>query len=152
MNIFVKDYYVFGMKKIKKISSIVLISVLIVPQGLAGLLKSDFCIDWIRGNSDSNILCVMKEVPNEDSREKDSALWIKSPMECCGKMADTIPNWGILTNLKREPQPSSMQFSIHIVPDISECSRQTNLVYQESLVTISHPPLKIFKEVNSYII
>ncbi|MCH7827146.1 MAG: hypothetical protein IIC75_04100 [Bacteroidetes bacterium] len=95
---------------------------------------------------------VIEEVPNEDSREKDSALWIKSPMECCGKMADTIPNWGILTNLKREPQPSSMQFSIHIVPDISECSRQTNLVYQESLVSISHPPLKIFKEVNSYII
>lgn len=140
------------MKMIRKMSGIVLISVWIVPQGLVGSIKSDLCMEWIRGNSDSIIFCVMNNDRNEESREEESGLWIKSLMECCDKMADTRPILGILTNLKRDSQLSAIQFSIPKVPVISECSGQTSLLYQESWVTALDPPFKIFKEVNSYII
>ena len=152
MNIAFKDYNIFRMRKIKKISVIVLISVLIVLQGLACSLNSDLCINWIRGNSDSDIFCVMNSELDEGSRDDASSLWIKSPMECCGNMVGTRLHSEFLTNLKRNPQPSVRQFSIHKVPDISEFSGQTNLLYQESWVITSDPPVKIFKEVNSYII
>lgn len=140
------------MKKIKKISVIVLISMLIIPQGLASSLKSYLCIEWIRGNSDSNIFCVMKSDHNEEFQGEASSLWIKSPMECCNNMAGARPHSGILTNLKRDPHPSVRQYSIPNAPVISESSSQTNLLYQKSWVSTSDPPVKIFKEVNSYII
>ena len=152
VNIAFKDYNVFRMKKIKKISVIVLISMLIIPQGLASSLKSDLCIEWIRGNSDSNIFCVMKSDHNKGSRDETSSLWIKSPMECCGNMAGASPHSEFLTNLKRDPQPSVRQFLVLKDPVISELSDQTDLLYQKSWVSTSDPPVKIFKEVNSYII
>ena len=152
VNIAFKDYNVFRMGKIKKISVIVLTSLLIVPQGLASSLKSDLCIDWIRGNSDSNIFCVMKSDHNEGSRDETSSLWIKSPMECCGNMVSASLHSDYLANLKRDSQPSVKHFSIPKVPDILESSSQTILLYQDSWVTNSDPPVKIFKEVNSYII
>ncbi|MCH7819342.1 MAG: hypothetical protein IIB40_07255 [Candidatus Marinimicrobia bacterium] len=152
MNISFKDYTVFRMRKIKKISVIVLISVLIVPQGIASSLKSDLCIEWIRGNSDSNFFCVMKSDHDERYRDDASSLWIKSPMECCGNMAGAGPNLEFLTKFKRDPQPSVKQFLVLKDLVISESSNQTNLLYQESWATTSDPPAKIFKEVNSYII
>ena len=151
VNIAFKDYNVFRMKKIKKISVIVLISMLIIPQGLASSLKSDLCIEWIRGNSDSNIFCVMKSDDNERPRDETSSLWIKSPMECCGNMAGASPHSEFLTNLTRDPH-SVRQFSITNAPVVTEFSGQTIKLYQESWVTTSDPPVKIFKEVNSYII
>ena len=152
MNKSLKDYNVIRMRKIKKISVIVLISMLIVPQGLASSLKSDLCIEWIRGNSNSNIFCVMNGDHDEVSRDDTSSLWIKSPMECCGNMAGTSPHQEFLTNLMRNSQPSVMQFSIPNVSVVKESSGQTNLLYQEFWVSTSDPPGKIFKEVNSYII
>ena len=152
MNIGFTGYNVYRMRKIKKISLIVLTSLLIIPQGLAISLKSDLCIEWIRGNSDSNNFCVMNSNHDEASRDDTSNLWIKSPMECCGNMAGASHKMEFLTNLKRDPQPSVRQLSIPKVSDISESSSQTNLLYQESWVTTSDPPVKIFKEVNSYII
>ena len=151
VNIAFKDYNVFRMKKIKKISVIVLISMLIIPQGLASSLKSDLCIEWIRGNSDSNIFCVMKSDHNERPRDETSSLWIKSPMECCGNMAGASPHSEFLTNLTRDPH-SVRQSSITNAPVVTEFSGQTIKLYQESWVTTSDPPVKIFKEVNSYII
>ena len=152
MNIGFIGYNVFRMKKIKKISLIALTSLLIIPQGLASSLKSDLCIVWIRGDSDSDIFCVMSSDHNEESRDETSSFLIKSPMECCGNMAATSPHSEFLTNLKRGPQLSVRQFSILTVFVFSQSSSQTNLLYQESWVTTSDPPLKIFKEVNSYII
>ena len=140
------------MKKIKKISVIVLTSMLIVPQGLASSLNSDLCIDWIGSNSDSNIFCVMNSDHNEESQVEASSLWIITTMECCGNMAGTRLHSDFLINLKRDIQPSVKQFSIPVVPLISEFSGQINLLNQVSLVTTSDPPVKIFKEVNSYII
>jgi len=145
-------YNVFRMRKIKKISLIVLASLLIIPQGLASSLKSDLCIEWIRGDSESKIFCVMNSDHNERSRVEASCLWIKSPMECCGNMAGISPHPEFLTNLKRDPQPSVRQFSIPNASVISESLSKTNLLYQEFWVTTSDPPVKIFKEVNSYII
>ncbi len=136
----------------KKILAIVLISVLIIPQGLASSLNSDLCIDWIRGNGNSNIFCVMKSDHNEGPRDETSSLWIKSPMECCGNMAGASPHSQFLTNFKRNPQPSVRQFLVLKDPVISELSDQTDLLYQKSWVSTSDPPVKIFKEVNSYII
>ncbi|MEE9238022.1 MAG: hypothetical protein V3U58_00510 [Thermodesulfobacteriota bacterium] len=136
----------------KKISIIVLISVLIVPQGLACTLSGDLCINWIRGNTDSDIFCVMNSDHDEGSRDDASSLWIKSPMESCGNMAGTSLYSEFLTNLKRDPQPSARQYLIPKIPVISESSSQTKLLYQESWVTTSDPSVKIFKEVNSYII
>ena len=144
-----KDYNVIRMKKI---SLIVLTSLLIIPQGLAGSLKSGLCIEWIRGNSDSTIFCVMNSDHNEGSRDEASSLWIKSPMECCGNMVSASLHSDYLANLKRDSQPSVKHFSIPKVPDILESSSQTILLYQDSWVTNSDPPVKIFKEVNSYII
>ena len=152
MNISFIGYNVFRMRKINKISVIVLTSMLIVPQGLASSLKSDLCIEWIKGNRDSDIFCVMNSDHNEESRDEASSLWIKSPMECCGNMAGASLHSDFLTNLKRNPQPSVRQFSILKVPDISESASQTILLYQDSWVTNSDPPVKIFKEINSYII
>ena len=152
MNISFIGYNVFRMRKIKKISLIVLTSLLIIPQGLAISLNSDLCIEWIRGNSDSNIFCVMKSDHNERPRDETSSLWIKSPMECCGNMAGASPHSEFLTNLKRDPQPSVRQFLVLKDPVISELSDQTDLLYQKSWVSTSDPPVKIFKEVNSYII
>ena len=97
------------MKKIKKISVIVLTSMLIVPQGLASSLNSDLCIDWIRGNSDSSIFCVMNSDNNEWSQAEASSLWIKTTMECCGNMVGTSPHSEFLSNLKRDPQHSVRQ-------------------------------------------
>ena len=152
MNISRRNYNVLRLKKIKKISLIALTGLLIIPQGLASSLKSDLCIEWIRGNGDSDIFCVMSGDNNERSLGEASCLWIKSPMECCGNMAGASPHPEFLTNLKRDPQPSVRQFSIPNASVISESSSQTSLLYQESLVTTSDPPVKIFKEVNSYII
>lgn len=152
MNLSFKDYNIIKLKKIKKISVIVLVSMLIVPQGLAISLNSDLCFDWIRGNSDSNIFCVMNSDHNEGSQVEASNLWIKSPMACCGNMADTSPHPEFLTRLKRDPQPPVRQISIPKIPIISEFSGQTNLLFQESRVNTSDPPVKIYKEVNSYII
>ena len=152
MNIGFIGYNVFRMWKIKKISVIVLTSLLIIPQGLASSLKGDLCIEWIRSNSESNIFCVMKSDHNEGSQIDASSLWIKSPMECCGNMAGASPNPEFLTNLKRDSQPSVIQFSIPRAPAISKSSSQTNMLYQETWVSTSGPPVKIFKEVNSYII
>ena len=140
------------MKKIKKISVIVLTSMLIVPQGLASSLNSDLCIDWIRGNSDSSIFCVMNSDNNEWSQAEASSLWIKTTMECCGNMVGTSPHSEFLSNLKRDPQHSVRQLSIAKIPIISEFSGQTNLLYLEYRVNTSDPPVKIYKEVNSYII
>jgi len=152
VNIGFMGYNVFSMRKIKKISLIVLTSLLIIPQGLASSLKSDLCIEWIRENSDSNIFCVMSSDHNKESQDEASNLWIKSPMECCGNMVGTSPHSEFLTNLKRDPQPSVRQFSILTVSVFSESSSKTKLLYQETWVTTSDPPVKIFKEVDSYII
>ncbi len=152
MNIGFIGYNVFRMRKIKKISLIVLTSLLIIPQGLASSLKSDLCITWIKGNSESNIFCVMNSDHDEGSRNEALGLWIKSPMECCANMTGASPELEFFANLKRDPQPSFRQFSIPNAPVISESSSQTNLLYQESWVSTSDPPVKIFKEVNSYII
>jgi len=144
-----KDYNVLRMKKIL---AIVLISVVIVPQGLACSLNSDLCIEWIRGSTDSDLFCVMNSGHNEGSKVEASRQSIKSPMKCCGNMAGTSPNLEFLSNFKRDPQPSVMEFSIPNTPVFSESSSQSKLRYQESWVTTSDPPVKIFKEVNSYII
>ena len=152
MNIGFMGYNVFSMRKIKKISLIVLTSLLIIPQGLASSLKSDLCIDWIRGDSDSNIFCVMKSDHNEGPRNEASSLWIKSPMECCGNMADASLHSEFIINLKKNPQPSVSQISILKVSIVTESLGQTNLLYQEFWISTSDPPGKIFKEVNSYII
>ena len=152
MNISFKDYTVFRMRKIKKISVIVLISVLIVPQGIASSLKSDLCIEWIRGNSDSNFFCVMKSDHDEGSRDDASSLWIKSPMECCGNMAGASLHSEFIIILKKDLQPSASQLSILKASVITEFSDQTIKLYQDSWVSTSDPPIKIFKEVNSYII
>ena len=140
------------MRKIKKISLIVLTSLLIIPQGLAISLNSDLCIEWIRGNSDSNIFCVMKSDHNERPRDETSSLWIKSPMECCGNMAGTSLHSEFIIILKKDLQPSASQLSILNASVIPEFSGQTIKLYQESWVSTSDPPIKIFKEVNSYII
>ena len=144
--------YCLRMMKLKKISLIVLTSLLIIPLGLAGSLKSGLCIEWVRGKSDSTIFCVMNSDHNEGSRDEASNLWIKSPMECCGNMISTSLHSDYLANLKRDSQPSVKHFSIPRVSDILEFSSQTIKLYQESWVNTSDPPIKIFKEVNSYII
>ena len=140
------------MKKINKISIIVLISLLIIPQGLASSLKSDLCIEWIRGSSDSEIFCVMNSDHNEGPRDEISSLWIKSPMECCGNMVGASLHSEFIINLKKDLQPSASQLSILKASVIPEFSGQTIKLYQESWVSTSDPPIKIFKEVNSYII
>ncbi len=145
-------YNVFRMRKIKKISLIVLTSLLILPQGILCSLNSDSCINWIRGYGESDIFCVMNNDHDERSRDDASSLWIKSSMESCGNMTGTSLYSIFLTNFKRDPQPSVRLFLVPKVPDTSEFSGQTNLLYQESWVTTSDPPVKIFKEVNSYII
>ena len=152
MNISNLDYNVYRMRKIKTISVIVLTGVLIIPHGLASSLDIDLCIDWIRDNSESNIFCVMNSDHNEGSQVEASSLWIKTTMECCGNMAGTSPHPEFLTNLKRDPQPSVRQLSTPKIPVISEFSSQANLLYQESRVNTSDPSVKIYKEVNSYII
>ena len=137
---------------LKKISLIVLTSMLIVPQGIASSLKSDVCIEWIRGSSDSEIFCVMNNDHDERYRDEASSLWIKSPMECCGNMAGTSLHSEFIIILKKDLQPSASQLSILNASVIPEFSGQTIKLYQESLVSTSDPPIKIFKEVNSYII
>jgi len=136
----------------KKILVILLISVVIVPQGIACSLNGDLCVNWIRGTSESDIFCVMNSDHDEGSRDDASGLWIISSMESCGNMVGNSLHSKFLTNLRRDPQPSVRLFSLPKVPVISEFSDQTNLPYQESLITTSDPPVKIFKEVNSYII
>ena len=145
-------YNVFRMRKIKKISLIVLTSLLIVPQGIACSLNGDLCVNWIRGNTESDIFCVMNSDHDEGSRDDASGLWIKYSMESCGNMVGASPHPEFLTNLKRDPQPSVRQFSIPNASSFTESSSQTNLLYQESWVSNSDPPVKIFKEINSYII
>lgn len=140
------------MRKLKKISVVVLISMLIVPQGLASSLKSDLCIEWIRGSSDSEIFCVMNNDHDERFRDEASSLWIKSPMECCGNMAGTNLHSEFIIILKKDLLPSASQLSILNASVITEFSGQTIKLYQESWVSTSDPPIKIFKEVNSYII
>ncbi|MCH7820241.1 MAG: hypothetical protein IIB40_11935 [Candidatus Marinimicrobia bacterium] len=137
---------------LKKISLIVLTSMLIVPQGIASSLKSDVCIEWIRGSSDSEIFCVMNNDHDERYRDEASSLWIKSPMECCGNMAGTSLHSEFIIILKKDLQPSASQLSILNASVITEFSGQTIKLYQESWVSTSDPPIKIFKEVNSYII
>ena len=137
---------------LKKISLIVLTSMLIVPQGIASSLKSDVCIEWIRGSSDSEIFCVMNNDHDERYRDEASSLWIKSPMECCGNMAGTSLHSEFIIILKKDLQPSASQLSILNASVIPEFSGQTIKLYQESWVSTSDPPIKIFKEVNSYII
>ena len=149
MSVSFKDYIILRMKKIL---IILLISVVIVPQGIACSLNSDVCVNWIRGNSESDIFCVMNNDHDEVSRDDASSLWVKSSMGSCGNMAGNSLYTKFLTNLKRDPQPSVRLYLVPKVPVISEFSSQTNLLYQESWVTTSDPPVKIFKEVNSYII
>ena len=145
-------YNVFRMRKIKKISLIVLTCLLIVPQGIACSLNGNLCVNWIRGNSESDNFCVMNPDHDEGSRDDASGLWINYSMESCGNMVGNSLHSKFLTNLRRDPQPSVRLLLVPNVPVISEFSSQTNLLYQESWVTTSDPPLKIFKEVNSYII
>ena len=137
---------------LKKISLMVLTSMLIVPQGIASSLKSDVCIEWIRGSSDAEIFCVMNNDHDERYRDEASSLWIKSPMECCGNMAGTSLHSEFIIILKKDLQPSASQLSILNASVIPEFSGQTIKLYQDSWVSTSDPPIKIFKEVNSYII
>lgn len=149
MSVSFKDYIILRMKKIL---IILLISAVIVPQSIACTLNGDLCVNWIKGYSESDILCVMSSDHDDGFRDDASSLWIKSSMEACGNMTGTSLNSVFLTNLKRSPQPSVRLFLVPKITVTSEYSSQTNLLYQESWVSTSDPPVKIFKEVNSYII
>ena len=89
---------------------------------------------------------------DEGSQIEASGLRIKSSMECGGNMAGTSPQPKFLTILKMNLKPLVRHFLIFTVPVITESLGQTTLMYQKSWVTTSDPPVKIFKEVNSYII
>ena len=146
------SFNIYIIQRMKKILVILLISVVIVPQGIACVLNGDLCVNLIRGYSESDILCVMNSDHDNGSRDDASSIWIKSSMEACGNMTGTSLNSVFLTKLKHSPQPSVRLFLVPKIPVTSEYSSQTNLLYQESWASTSDPPVKIFKEVNSYII
>jgi len=89
---------------------------------------------------------------DEGAQVEASGLRIKSSMECCDNMASISPQPKFFTILKVNLKPLVRHFLILTVPVITESLGQTTLIYQKSWVTTSDPPVKIFKEVNSYII